>query len=70
MNLMMRTVSLPFEVEVQKLEADQFQLGTCTVFSSNHQHVHEALTNFEIFLSWFTNIFNLIYFPIQIVNEN
>jgi hypothetical protein len=23
----------------------------------------------EIFLSWFTNIFNLIYFPLQIVNK-
>jgi hypothetical protein len=61
MNLMMRTVGLPFEVEVQKLEVDQFQLGTCIVFSSNHQHVHEVRTNFEIFLSWFTNIFNLIF---------
>jgi hypothetical protein len=24
----------------------------------------------EIFLSWFTNIFNLIYFPLQILNKN
>jgi hypothetical protein len=24
----------------------------------------------QIFLSWFTNIFNLIYFPLQIVNKN
>jgi hypothetical protein len=26
--------------------------------------------NFEIFLSCFTNIFDLIYFLLQIVNEN
>jgi hypothetical protein len=28
------------------------------------------LSEIEIFLSWFTNIFNLIYFPLQIVNKN
>jgi hypothetical protein len=28
------------------------------------------LFEIEIFLSWFTNIFNLYYFPLQIVNKN
>jgi hypothetical protein len=34
--------------------------------------IREFITVFEteIFLSWFTNILNLIYFPLQIVNKN
>jgi hypothetical protein len=32
--------------------------------------IHEFINLLtEIFLSWFTNIFNLIYFPLQIVNK-
>jgi hypothetical protein len=34
--------------------------------------ISEFINVFEadIFLSWFTNIFNFIYFPLQIVNKN
>jgi hypothetical protein len=33
--------------------------------------IHEFINLFEIetFLSWFTNIFNLIYFPVQIFTK-
>jgi hypothetical protein len=60
-------------------------MNSCVVFNMFSKHVYLAyiyiyilvfirkfinVFEIEIFLSWFTNIFNLIYFPLQIVNKN
>jgi hypothetical protein len=54
---------------------DENRRPTDDILPKNVDHsktIHEFKNVFEaeIFLSWFTNIFNLIYFPLQIVNRN